>query len=566
MSTELDIAKMMWGWGDSGSSGGSPGSKYGESTSVRYGTVTAVNDDGTVTIKLDGTGELITIETSTPLAVGDRVTIVVQGGQYLVYAMDETIRKIQQQEKDLSEKIVEEGGKILDEVNGQMEEWKADHQLTDSDITHSIDTAVSGATETWSGQLSSVEENIETNYALKTEVSQGIDGLKSEISETYATSEGVQNEINTAIEQASGEISTTVEQNVMNSVGDTYATKTELQQTSEDLTLTINGSIANGYATSGTSSGTAAKTATCNSPGFSLKSGFALAVKFTYGNTASSPTLNVNGTGARSIRVGNSTLSSTVSWDAGDTILFIYDGSYWQLADPSLKSAKTVESYFTADATGLEVGQIGETSSVKMASSGKFQVLENGSSVLDIYSGSGGAKIVAPSDETMTISNSNASNLVINASGYQFSSMYSGFSVNTSASVETRYIDVGGSTSNVSKSFAGINSSFIRKIVIYYHCTYNNQDYGSVRVEMRSGDSKSVNFTSVQLGSSPAQMIICMEANIVQLSGSTVTITRVGRYRAAINSSGVQFNSNPTDLRFAIDGIAACVGTGSADN
>ena len=139
MSTELDVAKMMWGWGAYGGSGSSrPGSSYGTQTVTRYGTVQSVNDDGTVTILLDS-GETVTLKTDTPLRVGDRVVVVAQGGTYLVYSMAGTVGMIEKTRTELAQSIRDEGQAIRDEVDQEMNDFKADHQLTDSDITSSIE-------------------------------------------------------------------------------------------------------------------------------------------------------------------------------------------------------------------------------------------------------------------------------------------------------------------------------------------------------------------------------------------------------------------------------------------
>lgn len=71
-----------------------------------------------------------------------------------------------------------------------------------------------------------------------------------------------------------------------------------------------------------TAAGTAAKTVTI--AGLSgLIAGAAVIVKFTNGNTANNPTLNVNGTGAK-------TVIDADSWDAGKSVAFVYDGSKWE--------------------------------------------------------------------------------------------------------------------------------------------------------------------------------------------------------------------------------------------
>lgn len=85
--------------------------------------------------------------------------------------------------------------------------------------------------------------------------------------------------------------------------------------------------LASRYGTCATAAATAAKVVTL--PGFSLATGTAIAVKFTYANTAASPTLNVNGTGAKSIAVYGTTAAGSGAWSAGEVVLFVYDGTRW---------------------------------------------------------------------------------------------------------------------------------------------------------------------------------------------------------------------------------------------
>lgn len=94
------------------------------------------------------------------------------------------------------------------------------------------------------------------------------------------------------------------------------------------------------YASSATGASTAAKVATSTSGGMTLKDGRVVAVRFDYANTAASPTLNVDGTGARPIR----TLGTPYAyWAAGATVLFIFDGTYWQTCStPVYASTVTV--------------------------------------------------------------------------------------------------------------------------------------------------------------------------------------------------------------------------------
>ena len=171
----------------------------------------------------------------------------------------------------------------------------------------------------------------------------------------------------------------------MNSVGDTFATKTEVEQTEQDLTIKINQSISNGYATCSTAAGTRAKVATSVRSDFPKATGTNATVKFTYGNTASNPTLNINNTGASPIYLGNSPITPELSWEAGDTLTFVFDGTNWVVADASMATAKTVETYFTADSNGLKIGQSGSPTYLSLLSSAGIY-MKTGSGTYDYVS------------------------------------------------------------------------------------------------------------------------------------------------------------------------------------
>ena len=67
-----------------------------------------------------------------------------------------------------------------------------------------------------------------------------------------------------------------------------------------------------------------------------LFTGVTIHVKFSYSNTASSPALNVNGTGRRLIGRYTATTagnSRETSWNVGAVVSFTYDGSYWMMND-----------------------------------------------------------------------------------------------------------------------------------------------------------------------------------------------------------------------------------------
>ena len=80
--------------------------------------------------------------------------------------------------------------------------------------------------------------------------------------------------------------------------------------------------------------GTVAKTVNVSPDLGTLEAGVLIYVKFSNYNTATNPTLNVNGTGAKPIKRYGATSAGTSaasSWNAGGIVALMYDGSYWQI-------------------------------------------------------------------------------------------------------------------------------------------------------------------------------------------------------------------------------------------
>ena len=92
-----------------------------------------------------------------------------------------------------------------------------------------------------------------------------------------------------------------------------------------DTTYT-NASLGQGYTTCSTTADTVAKTATLSD--YKLTTGGIVSVKFTYGNTASRPTLNIKGQGAKLIYYKGAALTDTNLIKAGDIVTMIYSNYY----------------------------------------------------------------------------------------------------------------------------------------------------------------------------------------------------------------------------------------------
>ena len=102
--------------------------------------------------------------------------------------------------------------------------------------------------------------------------------------------------------------------------------KIKLDSTTYDIASPV------GYGTCSTAADVAAKEVTISNTDWILQVGSIIGVKFTASNTASTPTLNVNSTGAKNIWYNNAKYTSTssnIGGYAGRVLYYMYDGTYW---------------------------------------------------------------------------------------------------------------------------------------------------------------------------------------------------------------------------------------------
>lgn len=90
------------------------------------------------------------------------------------------------------------------------------------------------------------------------------------------------------------------------------------------------------WGTCATAAATQAKAVTCEEFD-ELIEGVSIRVRFTNAQTYNgAPTLNVNSTGAKTIRRVGSTSAGRYEWVAGEILEFVYDGTYWCIVDGGL--------------------------------------------------------------------------------------------------------------------------------------------------------------------------------------------------------------------------------------
>ena len=207
---------------------------------------------------------------------------------------------------------------------------------------------------------------------------------------------------------------------------------------------TANSKATNHYGTCTTASGTVSKVVTCS--GFTLYKGATIWVKFTNANSVAKPTLNVNSTGAKSIYAYGSTLTATsaYNWVAGSTVLFVYNGTQWELTD-SAGLSKANSAYSLANTANTKIGSWCATNDVTYIDGGK------------IYTGSVTADQIAANTITTNKIKANAITTSLLATDALKSTGY------TNVDSDTRYSEVGtffdlANGSITSKNFA-IDSS-----------------------------------------------------------------------------------------------------------
>lgn len=108
------------------------------------------------------------------------------------------------------------------------------------------------------------------------------------------------------------------------------------------------------FGTCSTAAATAAKTVTIDFSGtLTLFAGLTVYIKFTNSNTATNPTLNVNGTGAVAIMSRGTRPAASGAWDSGSVVILTYDGTYWQISGSSQSSPFYVGTTAPSDTTKL---------------------------------------------------------------------------------------------------------------------------------------------------------------------------------------------------------------------
>ncbi len=122
--------------------------------------------------------------------------------------------------------------------------------------------------------------------------------------------------------------------------------------------LTINSANPSNYGVCSTASATVAKTVTITN--FALTTGVKVTVKFTYANTATDPTLNINSTGAKALYDGTSNISPSLI-EAGKIYDFVYDGTNYVLISGSGPTTGLADEVIKTNTGNLSAADVSGT-------------------------------------------------------------------------------------------------------------------------------------------------------------------------------------------------------------
>ena len=156
------------------------------------------------------------------------------------------------------------------------------------------------------------------------------------------------------------------------------------------------------YGTCATAAATAAKVVVCEEfTSADLVEGTVINVEFTNAQTYNgAPTLNVQSTGAKTIKRVGTTNAARYEWQAGEVLQFVYDGTYWMLTDGGIATTTYYGMTKLSSATNSTSTSLAATASAVKAAydlaDGKQDALVSGTNIKTVN----GASILGSGDIT----------------------------------------------------------------------------------------------------------------------------------------------------------------------
>lgn len=271
--------------------------------------------------------------------------------------------------------------------------------------TAEIEITVDGITSTVTdleGNVAKVEETAQSIISTVTDLEGNLTSLESSVDGLTSTVRDVEGNMS-QLQQTVGGLQSTVTDiegnysQLTQKVDGLGSTVTDLNGNYSSLAQTVNGfeaklntsKFTSPWVECSTDADTAAKTVSVSS-GFKLVGGATITVRFTNGHTASTMTMNVNGTGAKAVYASG---NNPPNLNRYSTVTMVYSGASWTMADSgslynAKDAAKTATNYLSFSSSGLVVGNhTGTLQGNALLNSSGMQV-RNGTTIYATYGAS----------------------------------------------------------------------------------------------------------------------------------------------------------------------------------
>ena len=268
------------------------------------------------------------------------------------------------------------------------------------------------------------------------------------------------------------------------------------------------------YGSCSTAAGTAAKTVTVDN--FSLETGAIVAVKFTVTNTAASPTLNINSTGAKAIYYNGAAITAGYL-KANKVYEFIYNGTQWDFVgdiDTNTTYSHPTYTARTGKPTGNQTPAFGGTATISQITSDST------------------GHVTGATDRTITIPSTlsngtdtagliKTSSTVTSSSGYTACPVISGVPYYKDAN--TTYSVVSTTADGLAPKRDGSTTKFLRADGTWAVPPDNNTTYSAATTSaaglMSAADKTKSEATNIAYGT--CETAAATAAKVVTVSGNT---------------------------------------------
>lgn len=279
--SELDIARKLFGTDAPSVSNSAPsriqnkGSVTIGHSSTRYGTVQEIDDNGLITVLLDGSDSPIYGYCETPVEVNQRVSVIFDNGTVTIVALTHFVDSVSDEFTNVRQEIEDKGQEIIDgvaddiqAVQDSLDDFKATHTYDDATIDTKFEQAEDTITANVEASIGDefvtdaeleiavgqIESTVSENYQSKTDagtmqsnlqsqITQNANAITQEVSDRKVAVTGAITESKTYTDTTAEGLETTITENVMNEVGETYTKQADFELTIDGFSAEFTAAI-----------------------------------------------------------------------------------------------------------------------------------------------------------------------------------------------------------------------------------------------------------------------------------------------------------------------------------